>query len=97
MELLSNTACNCRVFHDDDQARLQYSERHIVNRSNTEVKMRDVEIWAKLRQQELLQEVLHEQALRRLLPEAHLSKRWRQRLLLAVGMIVLTALLAAWL
>jgi hypothetical protein len=57
--------------------------------------MRQVEILAKLRQQELLQEALHEQAVRRLRPEARLSKRWKRGLWVAagVGAIVILILL----
>jgi hypothetical protein len=65
--------------------------------SNTEVKMRDVEIWAKLRQQEIVREALHEQALRGLHPETRLSQAWKRGLWVIVGVTVMTALLAAWL
>jgi len=51
-----------------------------------------LEILAKLHQQELVQEELHEQALRRLRPEARLPKRWKRELLVAVAVIVSVAL-----
>ncbi len=57
--------------------------------------MRDhysLEILAKLHQQDLVREELHEQALRRLLPEARLSKRWKRELLVAIAVIVSLAL-----
>jgi hypothetical protein len=57
--------------------------------------MRDhysLEILAKLHQQELLQGELHEQALRRLRPEARLSKRWMPVLWAAIAVVVSAAL-----
>jgi hypothetical protein len=56
--------------------------------------MREVEILARLRQQELVREALHEQALR---PETRLSRGGKRGLWMTVGVIVLVALLAAWL
>jgi hypothetical protein len=58
--------------------------------------MRDhysLELLAKLRQQDLVCEELREQALRRLRPEARLSRRWKRGLLLAAVVVVSLGLL----
>ena len=55
--------------------------------------MREIETLAKLRQQELVQEALHEQAVRRFLPQTRWSKQWKPGVLAAAAAVVIPILL----